>query len=543
MSQPTVLIILDGWGIAPVSEGNAISNAHLTVMPNLWNTYPHAQLQAAGAGVGLPDSEDGNSETGHINIGAGRIVDQDVSRINKSIEDGSFFKSDVFNGAFHYAKLHKSNVHIVGILSDASVHGCKEHLCALLDMAMKQDVECVYLHLFSDGRDALPRSAIHIFSQLEERCLKIKKAKIATVMGRYYGMDRDRRWERTQKAYIALTDKAHFQEKTATEAISHAYARGETDEFIEPTIITDETGKPLPRIKDNNAVIFFNFRIDRPRQLTRAFVLSDFETHRFPATFDPYTEKYTHKNITNLDERSKPFQRKVILKNLFFATMTQYEPNTPCVVAFPPYKLSGGLAEILSNNHIRQLHAAESEKERFVTYYFNGLHESAYMDEDRLIIPSLSVATYDLAPEMAAIPLTDQVIDRLKLGLYGFIVINFANPDMVGHTGSVQAAIKACKIVDACVGRIVDEVLANNGTCFITADHGNVEEMLTADNQIETEHSKNPVPFICCNKQLNNNPVQLPKGVLGDIAPTILYSMRLSPSPEMTGKNLLDHIM
>ncbi len=540
MTKPVVLIVLDGWGLAPPGPGNAISLAKLDTMPFLWHTYPHTELAASGEAVGLPYGEDGNTETGHINIGAGRTVYQDLPRISMSIKDGSFFTNDAFLAAIAHARTNGSNIHLLGVLTDAGVHASREHLYALLELMKKQGVtDTIYIHVFTDGRDATPTSGERFVGELEDHLASLGLGKVATVIGRYFGMDRDRRWDRTEKAYRALTEVDGSTASSAGAAIRSSYAKHTTDEFIEPTIITGGDGKPLPRIRDNDAVIFFNYRIDRPRQLTRAFVLPNFETAVLPATFDPYAVKYYHRHVVAVEERTKPFTRRVILKNLFFVTMTQYERDLPVSVAFPPQKVFAPLGSVLSEHKIRQLRVAETEKERFVTYYFNGMREVAYSQEDRLIIPSPSVPTYDLKPEMAALELTEQVLHRIAISVYGFILINLANPDMVGHTGNIPAAVKACEITDSCIGSIVKAVLAQGGTCMITGDHGNVEEMLGADGTMDTEHSTFPVPFSMVNTSLQGYPHALPKGKLGDIAPTILAHMGLPIPPEMTGKNLL----
>lgn len=539
--KPVVLIVLDGWGLAPPGPGNAISLAKLETMPFLWHTYPHTQLAASGEAVGLPYGEDGNTETGHINIGAGRVVYQDLPRITMAIKDGSFFTNDAFLAAIAHARTHSSNIHLMGVVSDAGVHASRDHLYALLELLKKQGAAGnVILHIFTDGRDATPRSAERFLAELETHLTSFGVGAIATVMGRYFAMDRDRRWDRTERAYHALTDTSGVPTAgSVQEAIRASYGRNATDEFIQPTIILGSDGSPLPRIGDNDAVIFFNFRIDRPRQLTRAFVLPDFETAKTPDVFDPYAVKYYHRHIVQIEERTKPFTRSVVLKNLFFVTMTQYQPNLPVSVAFPPQKVFAPIGSVLADHKIRQLRVAETEKERFVTYYFNGMREVAYEGEDRLIIPSPSVPTYDLKPEMSARELTEQVLHRIAIGVYGFILINLANPDMVGHTGTIPAAIKACEVVDSCVGSITNAVLAQGGACIITADHGNVEEMLGIDGAMDTEHSTFPVPFIMVYASLQGYPHALPKGKLGDIAPTILAHMNVPIPPEMTGKNLL----
>jgi len=538
-NTPLVLIVMDGWGIAPNGPGNAISQSHLTTIPMLWNSYPHTTLSASGTSVGLPEKEPGNTETGHINIGAGRIVYQDLLRIDATIENKSFFMNDAFIGAIKHANEHNSNIHVMGLFSDSGVHTSSKHLCALMEIFKEKRAGPVYLHLFTDGRDSPPQSALNFFKEAHTLCDFFTFAKIATVMGRYYAMDRDRRWERTELAYKALTEGSQYTALNPAEAIEYAYKRNETDEFIKPTIILDGNGNPYPRITDNDAVIFYNYRIDRPRQLTRAFVLSDFEQHVSDFSFDPYATKYYKKHIVTPAFTTLPFIRAKILKNLFFVTMTEYERDIPCVVAFPPQSITKSLGEVIANKEVRQLRVSESEKERFVTYYFNCMREERFAGEDRLIIPSPKVSTYDLLPQMSAEEMTDRLLDRLSLGVYGFILINFANPDMVGHTGNINAAVKACECVDLCVGKIVASVLAKNGTCFVTADHGNVEEMLTITGGIDTEHSRYPVPLIIVNKQYAGKYMHLPTGKLGDLAPTILCMMGFSVPEEMTGTNLL----
>lgn len=540
MIKPIVLLILDGWGIAPPGPGNALSLAHLTTIPQAWNSYPHTELSASGEAVGLPPGEDGNTETGHMNIGAGRVVYQDLPRINMAITDGSFFKNPAFEGAITYATQHKSNIHLLGLLSDSGVHASREHLYALLTLIKEHGPQCpVYLHLFTDGRDSPPNAARRFITEVETKCSTLGIGKIATVMGRYYGMDRDRRWERTEKSYKALTEIGGRTAPSALEAIENSYREGRTDEFIEPTIILDANGVPCPRLSNHDAVIFYNYRIDRPRQLTRAFVVSNFEESPTGIAFDPYAVKYFHKHLVETDSRNIPFKRAVTLPNLYFATMTEYERDLPCVVAFPPEKVNSPIASVFSEANFRQLHVSETEKERFVTYYFNGLREVPFPGEDRLIIPSPKVATYDLAPDMSCLELTNRLLDRLSLGMYAFVVVNFANPDMVAHTGNIPAAIRAVETADSCVGRIIDKVLALEGSCVITADHGNVEEMLGSSGEMDTEHSTYPVPFIMIDAALKQYPHALPKGKLADVAPTILSFKKLPIPGGMTGKNLL----
>ncbi len=541
MIKPVVLLILDGWGIAPPGPGNAISLANLRNIPKYWVSYPHSRLAASGEAVGLPSGEDGNTETGHINIGAGSVVYQDLPRINMSISDKSFFSNDALIGAATFAQQHHSAIHLIGLLSDSGVHASREHLYALLLFLKNRQCSCpVYLHLFTDGRDSPPQAGIRFIEEVKLKCQEIGIGKIATIMGRYYGMDRDRRWERTETAYKALTDKPERSAHTPAQALKASYDRGETDEFVKPTVMLDENNIPMPRIQDNDAIIFYNYRIDRPRQLTRAFVLPDFEHEMTSTTFDPYTVKYFHKHVIDASsDRSKPFTRSVIFKNIYFVTMTEYERALPCIVAYPPQSVKLPIGRVLSENGMRQLRVAETEKERFVGYYFNGVREDPFTGEDRMIIPSPKVPTYDLKPEMSAYELTDKLIDRISLGVYSIFFVNFANVDMVGHTGNIPAAVKACEVVDECVGKIVSHVLSCFGTCVITADHGNVEEMLGSDGEMDTEHSINPVPFIFIDHIFANYPAVLPAGKLADISPTILSFMNIPIPSSMTGHNLL----
>jgi 2,3-bisphosphoglycerate-independent phosphoglycerate mutase len=442
-----------------------------------------------------------------------------------------------------YVAQHNSKLHIMGLLSDSGVHASREHLYALLSNIKKQgNSTSVFLHLFTDGRDSPPQAGVRFITEVDTKCRELGVGKIATVMGRYYAMDRDRRWERTETAYRALTEQIERTAPDARTAIEKAYESGTSDEFMEPTIICDENGHPLPRVENKDAVIFYNFRIDRPRQLTRAFVLSNFETELPPVSFDPYAVKYYHKHVVEEDTRSKPFTRKVILPDLFFVTMTEYERTLPCTVAFPPDPVKMPLGRVISDLNLRQLRMAETEKERFVGYYFNGMREDPYRGEDRIIVPSPKVATYDLKPEMSAYELTDKLIDRFSIGVYMLIVVNFANPDMVGHTGNIAAAVRACEVTDECIGKIVSNVLAIDGSCMITGDHGNVEEMLAFGGQMDTEHSTHPVPFIMIDHSFDNYPHALPLGKLADIAPTLLSFKNIQVPSLMTGNNLLGHI-
>ncbi len=538
--KPVVLIIIDGWGIAPPSAGNAISQSNVPNMKRLWNLYPHTELSASGEAVGLPSNEDGNTETGHINIGAGRVVYQDLPKINMAITDGSFFRNDSFIASIRYAKQHRSHLHLLGLLSDSGVHASRDHLYTLLQLIKKNDYTSpVYLHLFTDGRDSPPNSSIIFISEVEDMCKRLGVGTIATIMGRYFAMDRDGRWERTQEAYDALTTQISKTAHSGRAAVQKAQHEGKSDEFIPPTMILSPQGVPYPRIADNDSIIFFNYRIDRPRQLTRAFVLADFETLGQSVSFDPYAVKYYHKHVVVKEDLKKPFKRKVIVNNLFFVTMTEYERNLPVNVAFPPERVAYPLGKVFSDLDIRQLRVSETEKERFIGYYFNGMREDPFAGEDRVIVPSPKVATYDLKPEMSAYEVTQKILERLALDVYTFIVVNFANPDMVAHTGNIPAAIRSCEVVDSCIGKICDAILARSGACIITADHGNVEEMLDLGGEIDTEHSQYPVPFIMADLLYKGIAKKLPFGKLADVAPTILEHMGIAIPSDMTGKNLL----
>jgi 2,3-bisphosphoglycerate-independent phosphoglycerate mutase len=540
--KPVVLIILDGWGIAPAGPGNAVRLASLPNFNRLWASFPHTQLLASGEPVGLPHSERGNSETGHLNLGAGRIIYQDLPRINMSIADGSFFKNPAFLDAITHVKENNSKLHLIGLIGGGGVHSSNNHLYALLRMAKEANLgKNLFLHLFTDGRDSPPSSAIDYLKQVELELVNIDIGKIATIVGRYYALDRDQHWERTQKAYEALVQNRGLRASSGQEAILAAYDRGKTDEFIEPTVITKEDGTSIGSISDNDAVIFFNFRIDRPRQLTKAFVLPDIEKLlSAKQSFDPYAEKYYKKTYSGPPQPKKTFPRERLLSNLCFVTMTEYEKGLPVTIAFPPITVPLPLARILSENNLRQLHISETEKERFVTYYFNGQREDPNPAEDWNIVPSPNVPTYDLQPSMSAVDITKIVIERLNSKIFNFILINFANPDMVGHTGVIPAGVTACEVVDECLGKIVNTVLAIDGSCIITADHGNVEEMIDPITcGVDTEHSKNPVPFIVVSKQFEGNSQELPSGILADVAPTILKFLNIKKPTEFLGRELI----
>ncbi|MEM2715522.1 MAG: 2,3-bisphosphoglycerate-independent phosphoglycerate mutase [Candidatus Thermoplasmatota archaeon] len=484
-----LLAILDGWGHSNRKRGNAIYYAKKPNFNRYWKIFSKTILEASGENVGLPFWLAGNSEVGHINIGAGRIVEQESLKILRAIKDGSFFENKVLNAAMEKAK--KSRLHLIGLIGDGGVHSMMEHLYALLEMAKINGVKEVYIHCFLDGRDTPPKSAMEYIKQLEDKICEIGIGEIASLIGRYFAMDRDRRWDRTKKAYDMLVKGRRRKVKNAEEGIKIAYMQGETDEFISPTVINEKG-----RIKNGDVVVFFNFRADRARQLTEAFTRDDFNA--FP---------------------------RLPLK-IHFITLTRYDASLPVPFAFETENIKNTIGEIISLNGLKQLRIAETEKYAHVTYFFNGGRENPFEGEERILIPSPKVATYDTKPEMSAYEITEIALKNIEK--YDFIVINYANPDMVGHTGCWHATLKAIEVVDECVGKIVDVVLRKKGIAIITADHGNAEEMFE-DNEIKTSHTKNPVPFIVAGLDLKLN-----KGVLGNIAPTILEIMGLEKSKEMS---------
>lgn len=539
------LVILDGWGISAPGPGNAISQANKVNMDRFIASYPHTQLEASGESVGLPRAEAGNTETGHINLGAGHIVYQDLARIDMSIADGSFFKNPVLNEAINHAKRNNSNLHLMGLIGAGGVHSNIQHLFALIQLAKMNSFKNIFLHLFTDGRDSPPTSASVYIRQVKEILAKEQFGRIASIMGRYWAMDRDFRWERTAKAYFALTQGKGTLVKNLEQAVESSYSQGKTDEFIEPCLLSDGGTAPIALIKENDSVIFFNFRIDRPRQLTSAFVFKDFAPEKISWGFDPFLVKYTKSHLGGEVTPTSSFPRGQALNNLFFATMTEYAKPLVAAgvkVAFPPEIVEMPLGRVISENNLKQLRMAESEKERFVTFYFNGQQEAAFPGEDREIIPSPKVATYDLKPEMSAYVLTETLLKKLRNGNdYSFILVNFANPDMLGHSGNIGATAKGCEIVDECLGKIANFVLAYEGSLVITADHGNAEEMINPHTgAIDTEHNINPVPFIIVSRELIGRPVTLTTGILADVAPTILSMMGITPPSTMSGRNLLE---
>lgn len=546
-SKLVLLVVLDGWGLSAPGPGNAVSLANLPNMRKFTSSFPHTQLEASGEAVGLPRGESGNTETGHLNLGAGRVVYQDLQRINISIADGGFYENQVLLGAVEHANKYNSNLHLMGLVGAGGVHSNLEHLFALIELAQKQNFNRVFLHLFTDGRDSPPTAAKIYISKIREIIEKHRgTGQIASIMGRYWAMDRDMRWDRTAKAYFALTKAQGNLFKTPEEAIDASYAEGKTDEFIEPSIMSNAEGQPIAQIRDNDAIIFFNFRIDRPRQLSRAFTFEDFSKANLPVGFDPYLVKYQKSHlVTPPAIVGEPFERGAKINNLYFATMTQYEKaieESGAKVAFPPEGVKLPLGAVISSAGYKQLRVSESEKERFVTFYFNGQQEMAFEGEDRIIVPSPKVSTYDLKPEMSALEITESVLTRMKSQSgYKFILINFANPDMVGHTGNIGAAVRACEIVDECLGKLANWVMAYGGYMLITADHGNVEEMIDhSTGAIETEHSHNPVPFVAVSQKFIGKPITLTSGILADIAPTVLKLLGIPIPSNMTGRNLLD---
>lgn len=532
--KPVVLAILDGWGIAPPGVGNAVTTAKTPNITAMWNAYVRTQLIAHGESVGLPKREPGNTETGHLNLGAGRIVYQDLPRINMSIADGTFFQNDSLIAAINHAKQNNSRLHLIGLLGGGGVHSDLSHLSALIRACHEQKFTSVYIHAFTDGRDSPPNAAMTYINEVKSVMKREDLGKFATVSGRYFAMDRDFRWERIEKAYVCMTKGVGNKAETIDEAISKSYAAGKTDEFVEPTVID-----PEGVVRDNDAAIFFNFRIDRPRELTKTFVLTNFEENANIIGFDPYAVKYGAKHESDTSGRGKPFVRTEQIKNLFFVTMTEYERNLPVHIAFPPIPVENPLGRVVSSSGLKQLRISESEKERFVTYYFNGLREDAFPNEERVIIPSPKVPTYDKKPEMSAIEMTDRVILEMKSGQYDLIIMNYANADMVGHTGNLQATVVGCETVDTCIGRLLQVIEPMGGVLLITADHGNAEEMINrVSGEVDTEHNANPVPLIIAGADFRLA-TQLPQGILADIAPTILSILKVSIPGDMIGRNLL----
>ncbi len=513
--KPLAIIIMDGFGLGSDEPDNAIARARKPNLDRIWKNYATTSLGSSGLSVGLPRGQMGNSEVGHLNLGGGRIVYQDYTRISLAVEKGTLCQNPVLMEAMRVLKLttlqsttlqspKSGKLHLIGLLSDGGVHSHITHLFALLDMAKAMGLKDVYVHAILDGRDVPPKSALTYFGQLLEKFKQLGIGRVATVSGRYYTMDRDKRWERVEKAYRCLTEGIGFVAASAKQAVQDGYDRGESDEFIQPTVVD-----PDGIVKDGDSIIFFNFRPDRAREITRAFV----------------------------DECFTGFPRRKL--NVHYTCMTQYDATLNVPVAFPPQNLEDTLGEVVSRAGLRQLRIAETEKYAHVTYFFNGGKETPNPGEDRVLIPSPKVATYDLKPEMSAYEVTDEVVMRIRTGNYDFIVLNYANPDMVGHTGILEAAVKAIEVVDACVGRVVTEVLAIGGAVLLTADHGNAEKMRDAGTgQPHTAHTTNRVPFSLIINDGRKHELR-DDGILADVAPTALELMNIPRPAAMTGRSLI----
>lgn len=518
-----LLGILDGWGERPPDSYNAITSARTPNLARYRSEFPFTLLEASGECVGLPDGQMGNSEVGHLNIGAGRIVNQDIVRISRSIKDGSLFQNQELKKLAEHCKSHQAPLHLLGLVSDGGVHSSLDHLFALLEFARRERLSKVYLHAFLDGRDTPPRSAIQFLQEVEKKMRELSTGSIATVSGRYYAMDRDKRWERLQKAYSALVLGEAVRADSPVVAVEQAYERGETDEFVLPTVVARDCspsgeghatassgeGVPTALIQPGDGVIFFNFRADRARELCSALALPDFP--HFPRkTLSPY-----------------------------LLTMTRYEATFPFPVAFPEENLTATLGEVWSGNGLKQLRISETEKYAHVTYFFNGGREEPFPGEERILIPSSKVATYDLKPEMQAFEITDRLLEAILAGTFQAVVLNFPNGDMVGHTGNFQAAVSAVEAVDTCLGKLASAVLERGGMMIITADHGNAELMFDEETgQPHTAHTTLPVPFHLLGKTLPSRKLRS-GGILADIAPTILHLQGTPKPPAMTGTSLL----
>ena len=517
--KPVVLIVLDGWGVNQPYSGNAIAQANTPFIDSLIAEYPSMTLRASGEAVGLPWGEGGNSEVGHLNLGLGRILYQDLPRINKSIGDNSFYQNPALIKAKEHVKKNNSRLHLMGVVSNGCVHASIDHLHALLVFARENDIKEVYIHAILDGRDTPYNSGVNFIKGIQRSVDEYKVGKIATISGRFYTMDRNNNWDRTEKAYVAMTEGIGNKASDPVEVIEQSYKKKIYDEEFIPTVI-DSKGL----IEDDDALIFFNYRPDRARQITKAFVIPDFDK----------------------------FNRKKTIKNLYFAGFTEYEKGLPMEVVFPPEEITNTLGQVISEAGLKQLRIAETEKYAHVTYFFNGGREEKSEGEDHTLVPSPQVNTYDMKPEMSAIEVTKKVSDAISNDTYDFILINFANADMVGHTGNIEAAVQAIETLDKQVEKIVKSVLAKNGVVLITADHGNAEVMFNMQTgQIDKEHTSDPVPFIVIGNEYagknfgwqdapsNDLSLVQPQGILSDVAPTVLHIMGLQKPPEMTGISLV----
>lgn len=508
-TEPVILIILDGFGINPRKEGNAVANASKPNLDALLRDYPNSRLSMSGLDVGLPAGQMGNSEVGHMILGAGRIVYQDLTLIHKDIDEGKFFENKVLLDALRKTKGGSGRLHLMGLLGDGGVHSHQRHMEAILEMARREQVGNVYLHLFLDGRDTPPNSAEQFMLDLNEKLKAYPNVKIATVSGRYYAMDRDKRWDRVEKAYRCLTEGIGNKADAALAAIRNSYQEKVTDEFLLPTVIAGAAPEGL--IRDGDGVIFFNFRADRARELTRALTEADF----------------------------KEFPRERRLELVTYTTMTQYDETFNVPVAYPPREIRRILGEVASQAGVRQLRIAETEKYAHVTYFFNGGEEKKYPGEERILIPSpRDVATYDLKPEMSAREVTEAMVKYLREQDVGLVIANYANADMVGHTGNFEAAVKAIEVIDECLGRVVDAALGKKGKVVITADHGNIEQLIDYDTGMpHTAHTTNLVPVILVDDERKK--CRLNEGTAIDVAPTVLELLKSTPPKEMTGKSLI----
>jgi 2,3-bisphosphoglycerate-independent phosphoglycerate mutase len=506
--KPVALIILDGWGYSEETESNAIAAANKPVWDRLWKQYPHSFIRTSGAEVGLPGDQMGNSEVGHLNIGAGRVVYQEFTRVSRSIKTGSFFTNATLTDAVDQAKDSGKAVHIIGLLSPGGVHSHEEHIHAMVQLAVERGADQVYLHAFLDGRDTAPRSAATSIQQMEDKFREFGSGRFASIIGRYYAMDRDHRWPRIQAAYDLITQgKAEFEVPDAMTGLDMAYARDEGDEFVKATRI-QPTGTPVVTVDDGDVVIFMNFRSDRARQITRPFIEPDFDG----------------------------FKRDACPQLGCFASLTEYNSQFDVPVAFPSERLKNVFGEFAAGLGLRQLRLAETEKYAHVTFFFNGGVEEPFEGEERILVPSPLVATYDLQPEMSAPEVTDHLVAAIKSSKYDVIICNYANPDMVGHTGNFNAAVKAIETIDACLGRVYEALQEVGGEALITADHGNAEQMRGKETgQAHTAHTTNVVPLLYLGR-----PASLENGSLSDVMPSVIHLIGLQAPMEMTGRSLVE---
>jgi len=525
IKKPVVLIVLDGWGIAPTSRGNAISLARTSNFDNYVKKYPALTLQASGEAVGLPWGKMGNSEVGHSNLGSGKVIYQDLPYINKEISNGNFFKNEAFKRAAKQVKDKNSQLHLVGLVSNGGIHSSIEHLFALLEFVKSEGLKKVFIHVILDGRDTPRNSGLNFVTKLEEKIQELGVGNIASISGRYWTMDRNNNWDRTEKAYLAMVEgQSEERHRNAVDAVSNFYSQEIYDEQIPPTIIVNAESDPLANFHDDDAVIFFNFRSERARQMSKAIILPSF----------------------------MKFKRPREINNLLLVSMTEYEKNLPTVIAFEPDKVEMPLAKVISDKNLKQFHVAETEKYAHVTFFFNGGAEEKFEGEDRAIIPSPQVASYDLKPAMSAKDIKDRVLKELTLKKYDFMIINFANPDMIGHTGNISAAIEGIETVDKFLGEVVQTILTLEGTAIVTADHGNCDEMLDLQTgEMVKEHSTNPVPCLLISKDLESKKSLYPavtdsdlskltpSGILSDVAPTVLELLDIELPESWTSRSLI----